>query len=124
MPILYIYTAIVLPVNRDDDNVWEFFIERAAIMEFDAGKRRHDAEFYALARTRLYFDPLGVSMPRIGYFAPFWNTDFGWSDVDGKPVVFPHAAVLAEMAVVAFDEARRADRPHSILSAWRSRLGA
>lgn len=114
---------LVPTVNRDDDNVWEFFVERAAIMEFDAGKRRHDAEFHALARTRMYFDPRGVNMPRIGLFAPFWNTDFGWSDADAKPVVFPHAAVLAGMAVAAFDEARRVGRPHSILHAWRSRLG-
>lgn len=110
------------PVESDDDNVLEFFNERAAIMEFEAGKRRYDADFYALARTRMYFDARGIAMPRHGYFSPFWNTEFGWNDHDGKPVVFPCAATLAQMAVDAYDEARRAGRPHSILPAWRARL--
>ncbi|MBR7895680.1 hypothetical protein [Burkholderia multivorans] len=102
-------------MKRDDEDVWEFFNERAAIMEFDAGRRRYDAEYYAIARTRLYFDPRGIGMPATSCFSPFWNTAFGWNDDAGKPVVFPSSATLAHMAVSAYNEARAAGREYSVL---------
>jgi hypothetical protein len=102
-------------VKRDDEDVLEFFNERAAIMQFDAGRPRYDAEFYAIACTRLYFDPRGVGMPWASCFSPFWNTQFRWDDAVGKPVVFPCAAMLAHMATAAYDEARSAGRKYSVL---------
>ncbi|HDR9512069.1 hypothetical protein C5615_30200 [Burkholderia cepacia] len=96
---------------RDDDaNVLEFFDERAAIMTFDGGLPRHDADFCAMVRTRLYFDPRGISMPTGGYFSCFWNTEFGWNDRTGTPVTFPCAVALLSMWWSAADEAERAGR--------------
>ncbi|VBB13947.1 MULTISPECIES: hypothetical protein [Burkholderia cepacia complex] len=103
-------------MKRDDDaNVWEFFNERAAIMTFDAGIPRHDADFRAMVRTRLYFEPRGIAMPMGGYFSCFWNTEFGWSDSAGAPVTFPCAVALLSMWYAARDEADRAGRCYTWL---------
>ncbi|VWC77434.1 hypothetical protein BLA18628_00975 [Burkholderia aenigmatica] len=96
-------------MQRDDDaNVWEFFNERAAIMTFDAGIPRHDADFQAMVRTRLYFDPPGIAMPAGGYFSCFWNTEFGWNDRTGTAITFPCAVALRSMWYSAQGEADRA----------------
>ncbi|MCA8038538.1 hypothetical protein [Burkholderia seminalis] len=83
--------------HNDDANVWEFFNERAAIMTFDAGIPRYDADFHAMVRTRLYFDPRGIIMPAGGYFSCFWNTEFRWNDGTGTPVTYPCAVTLHSM---------------------------
>ncbi|KUY73555.1 hypothetical protein WI25_11195 [Burkholderia cepacia] len=101
--------------DRDDENVLEFFDERAAIMTFDAGIPRHDADFRAMVRTRLYFDPRGVAMPLGGYFSCFWNTEFGWNDNDGTVVVFPCAVALHSMWFAAQDDADRSGRVYTWL---------
>ncbi|AXF23479.1 hypothetical protein CUJ89_23990 [Burkholderia pyrrocinia] len=103
-------------MQRDDDeNVLEFFEERAAIMTFDGGIRRYDADFRAMVRTRLYFEPRGIAMPTGGYFSAFWNSEFGWNDNDGTVVVFPCAVVLLSMWWSAVDEADRAGRCYTRL---------
>ncbi|WP_334018109.1 hypothetical protein [Burkholderia orbicola] len=103
-------------MQRDDDeNVLEFFEERAAIMTFDGGTPRHDADFRAMVRTRLYFDARGVAIPMGGYFSCYWNTEFGWNDSNGTPVTFPCAVALFSMWHAAQDEADRAGRCYTWL---------
>ncbi|WP_155755047.1 hypothetical protein [Burkholderia pseudomultivorans] len=110
--ILYIHTAFVFCTmpHDDDANVLEFFDERAAIMTFDGGMRRHDADFRAMVRTRLYFQPRGVPMPMGSYFSSFWNREFGWNDDDGTVVMFPCSVTLYSMWNAAQDEADRVGR--------------
>ncbi|UEP31735.1 hypothetical protein [Burkholderia sp. B21-007] len=103
-------------MQRDDDeNVLEFFEERAAIMTFDGGIPRYDADFRAMVRTRLYFEPRGIGMPTDGYFSCYWNTEFGWDDSNGTPVTLPCAPVLHSMWYAAKDEADRAGRCYTWL---------
>ncbi|KVX62712.1 hypothetical protein [Burkholderia stagnalis] len=99
-----------------DASVWEFFDERAAIMQYEGGKPRHDADFCAYVRTRLYFEARGVSLPHSGYFAPFSMAELGWSDATAGVIVFPCAAVLAGMAATALDEANRAGHFYTCLT--------
>ncbi|UKD15476.1 hypothetical protein L3V59_21240 [Burkholderia aenigmatica] len=93
----------------------EFFNERAAIMTFDGGISRHDADFRAMVRTRLYFDARGIGMPMGGYFSCFWNSEFGWNDSDGTVICFPSAVVLLSMWHAARDEADHAGRFYTFL---------
>lgn len=98
-------------MKRDDDsNVWEFFNERAAIITFDAGIPRHDADFRAMVLARLHFGPRGIAMPIGSYFSSFWSTEFGWNDSTGTPVTFPSTVALHSMWRSAADEAERAGR--------------
>ncbi|MDN7467019.1 hypothetical protein [Burkholderia orbicola] len=101
---------------RDDDaNVLEFFDERAAIMTFDGGLPRHDADFRAMVRTRMYFEPRGILMPSGSYFSSFWNREYGWNDDAGTVVTFPCAAALLSMWNAAKDEADHLGRLYSSL---------
>ncbi|WP_232343191.1 hypothetical protein [Burkholderia pseudomallei] len=119
---LYIHAAIFcIMKRRDDENVWEFFNERAAIMRYDGGLALCDAEFYALARARHYFGARGIQLPYSGYFYIFKDTELGWSDEEGRAVVFPCPQVLAQMALAAIREADDAGRPYSCWLAWRKR---
>ncbi|WP_322089757.1 hypothetical protein [Burkholderia sp. BCC1999] len=103
-------------MQQDDDaNVWEFFNERAAIMTFDGGLPRHDADFRAMVRTRLYFEPRGIAMPTGGYFSCYWNSEFGWNDSTGTAVTFPCAVVLISMWYAAQAEADRVGRCYTWL---------
>ncbi|KVN34594.1 hypothetical protein WJ63_03460 [Burkholderia pyrrocinia] len=99
-----------------DASVWEFFDERSAIMQYDGAKPRHDADFCAYVRTRLYFEARGISLPHGGYFSPFSMADLGWSDTTAGVIVFPCAATLASMAGAALDEANRAERFYTYLT--------
>ncbi|WP_175783760.1 hypothetical protein [Burkholderia ambifaria] len=110
---------------RDDDaNVLEFFNERVAIMTFDGGLPRHDADFRAMVRTRMYFEPRGISMPSGSYFSSFWNHDYGWNHNDGTVLRYSCAVALHSMWNAAQDEADRAGRYYTWLfrgvarSAW------
>jgi len=47
----------------DDDNATEFMRERAAIMEFDGGMKRYDADYYAIVQTWRYCQRTGVAEP-------------------------------------------------------------
>ncbi|VBI29145.1 Uncharacterised protein [Burkholderia pseudomallei] len=101
---------------RDDDaNVLEFFEERAAIMTFDGGLPRHDADFRAMVRTRMYFEPRGILMPSGSYFSSFWNREYGWNDNAGTVVTLPCAVALLSMWNAAKDEADRAGRLYASL---------
>ena len=99
----------------DDDAVWEFFNERAAIMCFDGGLPRCDADFCAYARTRRYFEARHIPLPLTGYFSAFRWSEVGWSDDIGRVVVFPRAGTLSCLASQALYEAIRAGRPYTAL---------
>lgn len=96
--------------SDDEANVLEFFDERAAIMTFDGGLPRYDADFRAMVRTRMYFEPRGIPMPSGSYFSSFWNSEFGWNDSTGTVVSFPCAVALLSMWWAAQEEAERAGR--------------
>ncbi|WP_346268479.1 hypothetical protein [Burkholderia vietnamiensis] len=93
----------------------EFFDERAAITTFDAGLPRHDADFRAMVRTRMHFEPRGILMPAGSYFSSFWNREYGWNDDAGTVVMFPCAVALLSMWSAAKDEADRAGRLYTSL---------
>ncbi|WP_264840295.1 hypothetical protein [Burkholderia cenocepacia] len=105
----------------DDANVLEFFDERAAIMTFDGGLPRHDADFRAMVRTRMYFEPRGILMPAGSYFSSFWNREYGWNDNAGTVVARPCAVALFSMWNAAKDEADRAGRLYTSLLASANR---
>jgi len=50
------------------DAVQEWWEERAAIMHFDAGMSRSDAEYAAYALALRYCERTGESLPYDGYF--------------------------------------------------------
>ncbi|MXN75837.1 hypothetical protein GR157_13975 [Burkholderia sp. 4701] len=85
-------------------------------MQYDGDKPRHDADFCAYVRTRLYFEARGISLPHGGYFSPFSMAELGWSDPKVGGIVFPCAAVLAGMARAALDEANREGRFYTSLT--------
>lgn len=87
------------------DDVLEFFTERSAIMQYDGGMCRSDADFSAYVRTRQYCAALGLSIPLGGYFSAFASAELGWSDRIPGVIIFPSAATLAHMACAARDEA-------------------
>lgn len=48
----------------DDQNAREFYEERAAIMQYDAGMKRYDAELYATVATWRLCQVFGYTEPR------------------------------------------------------------
>jgi hypothetical protein len=49
----------------DDTDARELYTERAAIMEFDGGLRRHEAEYFALVAAWRYCDRTGANPPAL-----------------------------------------------------------
>lgn len=47
----------------DATNATEYLIERAAIMEFDGGLRRHEAEYFAIVATWKFCQRTGAQEP-------------------------------------------------------------
>ncbi|RKP44696.1 hypothetical protein [Pararobbsia silviterrae] len=68
------------------DDALEFFLERAAIMQYDGGKDLADAEFAALSRTRVYCERMGITQPKTDYFARFRLYRIDWSESEGRGV--------------------------------------
>lgn len=52
----------------DDYDALEFYLERSAIIQFDAGREQHNADFSGVCLTRRYFARRGIPEPRIQYF--------------------------------------------------------
>jgi len=52
----------------DDTDSTEYYAERAAIMEFDGGLPRHQAEFYAVVATCNYCRRRGLTPPLSEHF--------------------------------------------------------
>jgi len=71
--------------------VYEWFLERAAIMQFEANMIRADADYAAYALTAAYCERTGQRMPNEGYLAVLRPTDrLVWSDaICGVKVVKP-----------------------------------
>jgi hypothetical protein len=62
----------------------EFFEERAAILQFEAGRSRPDAEFYAVVLMRRYCARMGIDEPEDHWMRSLPRAE--WSDDEGKPV--------------------------------------
>lgn len=55
-------------MNDGDTDARELYDERAAIMEYDGGLPRYDAEFYACVAAWRYCQMTGVEPPALGYY--------------------------------------------------------
>jgi hypothetical protein len=55
--------------TRNDTAACEYFDERAAIMEFDGGLPRYQAEFYAVVATRRYCERNNRTPPQTLYYS-------------------------------------------------------
>lgn len=62
------------------DDATEFYEERAAIIQFDGGRKRHDAEYSAEHLTRKYCERTGKPLPT--HTACFRMYTRGWSEWD------------------------------------------
>lgn len=70
----------------DDADGLEFYLERAAIIEFDGCKKRHDAEYSAAVLTYAYCERKGIGPPRVDLFPALGNVrGLSWSDEKGAP---------------------------------------
>jgi hypothetical protein len=67
------------------DDRLEFYEERAAIMEFEGGMSRADAERGAAVLTNRYCDRKGLERLKDTQFYLAWLHDIEWSDEDGAP---------------------------------------
>ncbi|MBU6490322.1 MAG: hypothetical protein KGQ57_21225 [Burkholderiales bacterium] len=56
-------------MTDDDTDARELYEERAAIMEYDGGLPRHDAEFYACAAAWRYCERTGAEPPALGLYS-------------------------------------------------------
>jgi hypothetical protein len=66
------------------DDPLEYLAERAAILQFEAGLSRPDADYFAVVLMRRYCAQNGIEEPR-GH----WSTSMPrseWSDAEGKAV--------------------------------------
>lgn len=62
------------------DNATEFYEERMAIMHFDGGIDRVDAQYYAMVLTCEYCKKHQLPVPDLQYFKAFVNHTLHWSD--------------------------------------------
>lgn len=62
------------------DSAIEFFEERAAILEFDAGHTRRDAELLAVVLTRRFCKERGIAMPNHPSLGAAFRLDAEWND--------------------------------------------
>jgi len=71
----------------DQTDLLEFWAERAAIMQFDAGIARPDADFYAAILTRKLADRHGIEIRHHWLRSITRMAGAEWSDDKGKVVV-------------------------------------
>jgi len=64
----------------------EYFYERAAIMQYEGGKLRMEAEFSALCLTRRWCNQHGHDLPELGYFYALRAAVIEWDEQQGKAV--------------------------------------
>ena len=67
------------------ESALEFFAERAAIMQYEGGLSRPDAEYYATVLTRRYCARTGIDEPKDHWMKAMPRAE--WSDDEGKPVM-------------------------------------
>jgi hypothetical protein len=64
----------------------EFFEERAAILEYEAGRSRAEAEILAFALTRAYCARLGMELPEHPRLRALSHIEAKWDDRIGGVV--------------------------------------
>lgn len=70
-----------------ESDALEFYYERAAIIEYDGGRKRFDAEYAAAILTFAFCKEHGVTTPKLSYFLGLsFGRDQVWSDEAGQPV--------------------------------------
>jgi hypothetical protein len=65
----------------------EFFTERAAIIQFDGGRTRPDADFYAAILTRRLAEAHGIEIQSHWLRSISRIVAAEWSEAEGKAVV-------------------------------------
>jgi len=50
-------------MTEESDNATEYLLERAAVMEFDGGMKRYDAEWFAIVSTWRFCQRTGAREP-------------------------------------------------------------
>jgi hypothetical protein len=78
----------------DTDAATEFYEERAAIMEYDGGFKRYDAEFHAVCLTLRYCGRTGAEVPTTGFFWEARNAVLDWDEEQGRGVVVTASRVM------------------------------
>ena len=68
------------------DDAVEFYLERAAITQFDGGEDLSEATYGAVCRTRIYCERKKRGEPALDAFAVYRLTALEWSDEEDKPV--------------------------------------
>lgn len=66
------------------EDALEFFLERAAILQYEGGLDRADADFGAVALTRAYCARRGISEPAHPYIYAMRGARIEWSDELGR----------------------------------------
>lgn len=66
------------------DDALEFFLERTAILQYEGGLDRADADYGAVALTRVYCERRGLSEPTHPYFYAMRGGRMEWSDELGR----------------------------------------
>jgi hypothetical protein len=69
----------------------EFYAERAAILQYEAGLSQPDAEYYAVVLMRRYCERKGIDEPNDHWMKALPRAE--WSDDEGKPVMRREAYV-------------------------------
>jgi len=68
------------------DSAIEFFEERAAILEFDAGRTRREAELLAVVLTRRFCKARGIPIPNHPSLRAAFRLEAEWNDEIGDAV--------------------------------------
>lgn len=71
------------------DDAAEFYEERAAIMEYDGGTKRYNAQFYAEHLTRRYCERTGKPLPDDPKFHMFSLGTTAWDEDAGTAYYVP-----------------------------------
>lgn len=50
-------------MDEETENATEYMLERAAIMQYDGGLKRYDADFYAIIATWRFCNRTGITPP-------------------------------------------------------------
>jgi hypothetical protein len=66
------------------DDPLEYLEERAAILQFEAGLSRPDADYFAVVLMRRYCERHGIKEPKRHWSASMPRGE--WSDAEGKAV--------------------------------------
>jgi hypothetical protein len=66
------------------DSAIEYFEERAAILEFDAGRTRREADVLAVVLTRRFCKARGIPIPNHPSLKAAFRLDAEWDDDNGS----------------------------------------